>query len=176
VQRRAELVVAVLLSVLPLAGCDTLVRSPEPGIRAAGSERSGRATTAGVGREDAGPLAPWEDPASPIYRRVVYFHYDRSDILPESVPLLRAHADYLSRHPMTQVTIEGHTDERGTREYNLALGDQRAMAVQNFLVAEGVTERQLDTLSYGEEKPASAGHSAAYWSQNRRAELVYQGP
>lgn len=158
------------LTVLALGGCGTTPpKTPE-------TPPSGNGTmTAGIDNGGVGQPAPWENPTSPIYRRVIYFGYDRSDILPEYVPLLRTHADWLAKHPDTRVTIEGHTDERGTREYNLALGDQRANAVRRFLITEGVREAQLDTLSYGEEKPASVGHGESSWSMNRRAELDYHG-
>jgi len=165
-----------LVSILSLAACDTLVRSPEPRPADSAVGRQPGAETAGRGQAEAAEIAPWEDPASPIYRRTIYFRYDRNDILPEYAPLLRTHADYLARHPGARITIEGHTDERGTREYNLALGDRRAAAVQAFLIAEGVAAGQLETLSYGEEKPASAGHRESAWSLNRRAELDYEGP
>ena len=116
---------------------------------------------------------PWEDPSSPLYRRVIYFDYDSSEIRPEFIPNLQAHAGYLASHTATRVTLEGHTDERGTREYNLALGDQRAQTVQRYMLAEGVRADQLATLSFGEEKPVAAGHDEASWSQNRRVELAY---
>ncbi len=160
------------LAMLSLGGCETAppladVSKPVPTTpRAAAPAPAERTETR---------RAPWEDPASPIYRRIIYFSYDGSDILPAYVPLLRTHADYLAEHPDTRITVDGHTDERGTREYNLALGDRRAEAVRRFLITEGVPERQMATLSYGEEKPASRGHSEAAWSQNRRAELRYEG-
>jgi peptidoglycan-associated lipoprotein len=116
---------------------------------------------------------PWEDSSSPLYRRVIYFDYDSSEIRPEFIPNLQAHAGYLASHTATRVTLEGHTDERGTREYNLALGDQRAQTVQRYMLAEGVRADQLATLSFGEEKPVAAGHDEANWSQNRRVELAY---
>jgi peptidoglycan-associated lipoprotein len=93
---------------------------------------------------------PWEDPSSPLYERTVYFDYDSAEIKPEYIGVMRNHAAYLGAHTSTRVTLEGHTDERGTREYNLALGDQRAEAVRRFMMAEGVTPQQMATLSYGE--------------------------
>jgi len=86
---------------------------------------------------------------------------------------LQTHAGYLANHPGTRVTLEGHTDERGTREYNLALGDERAQTVQRFMLAEGVRSDQLTTLSFGEEKPVALEHGDTAWSQNRRVELAY---
>lgn len=119
------------------------------------------------------PLSPLDDPNSPLYNKVVYFDYDTAEIRPEGADLLRTHAGYIYRTPGVRVTLEGHTDERGTRGYNLALGDRRADAVQRFLVAEGVPAEKLSRLSYGEERPAEPGSSERAWSRNRRVELVY---
>ena len=116
---------------------------------------------------------PWEDPASPLYDRTIYFDYDNAEIKPEYVTLIRNHARYLGAQGGTRVTLEGHTDERGTREYNLALGDQRADAVRRFMIAEGVRPNQLSTLSYGEERPADPGHTEQAWRQNRRVVIQY---
>ncbi|MBK1702205.1 peptidoglycan-associated lipoprotein Pal [Thiococcus pfennigii] len=170
--RSVRPVLSIALFALVLGGCGT---TPKPPTAPETSSPANGAMTAGIDSDQALQPAPWENPTSPIYRRVIYFGYDRSDIPSEYVPLLRTHADWLARHPDNRVTIEGHTDERGTREYNLALGDQRANAVRRFLIAEGVREAQLDTLSYGEEKPASPGQGESSWSRNRRAELDYQG-
>jgi peptidoglycan-associated lipoprotein len=119
------------------------------------------------------PLSPLDDPNSPLYNKVVYFDYDTAEIRPDATELLRAHAGYMYRTPGVSVTLEGHTDERGTRDYNLALGDRRADAVQRFLVAEGVPAEKLRRLSYGEERPADPASSERAWSLNRRVELVY---
>jgi peptidoglycan-associated lipoprotein len=116
---------------------------------------------------------PWDNPGSPLYRKVVYFDYDSSEIRPEFVSLLEVHANYLASHPGTRVSLEGHTDERGAREYNLALGDLRAQTVERYLLAEGVPADQLGRVSFGEEKPAIPGHGEGPWSQNRRVELAY---
>lgn len=116
---------------------------------------------------------PWEDPSSPLYQRTIYFDYDSAEILPDYIALMRNHAAYLGSHTNTRVTLEGHTDERGTREYNLALGDQRAEAVRRFMIAEGVIPDQMATLSYGEERPADPGRSESAWGQNRRVIIQY---
>lgn len=155
---------------LGLGGCASQAEKPEaaPAVTTPGS---------GYGAGTAGAQGyaerPWDDPASPLYRRVIYFDYDSSEIRAEFVPLLQTHAGYLAKHPGTRITLEGHTDERGTREYNLALGDQRAQTVQRFMLAEGVRADQLATLSFGEEKPVAPGHEETSWSQNRRVELAY---
>ncbi len=116
---------------------------------------------------------PWEDPSSALYQRTIYFDYDTAEIKPESLPIIQTHARYLGSNTGRRVTLEGHTDERGTREYNLALGDQRADAVRRYMIADGVLANQLSTLSYGEERPADPGHSEQAWSSNRRVVIQY---
>jgi peptidoglycan-associated lipoprotein len=115
-----------------------------------------------------------ENPNSALYNKVIYFDFDKSTIRPEFVDTLRAHAAFLANNPELKVSIEGHADERGSREYNIGLGERRANAVQSFFSAEGVSAAQMSTISYGEERPADPAHDEAAWSQNRRAVLVYQ--
>jgi len=111
--------------------------------------------------------------ANLLAQRVVYFDFDKSAIRPDSEESLRAHAAYLASKPGAKVRLEGHADERGTREYNMALGERRAKAVVTFLTANGAGAAQLEVVSYGEERPAVDGHDEGSWAQNRRAELVY---
>jgi peptidoglycan-associated lipoprotein len=99
----------------------------------------------------------------------VFFSFDRSDITPEAQEILARQADWLRRYPNVTVTIEGHCDERGTREYNLALGERRAQAVKNVLVASGIPASRISTISYGKERPAVVGSSEEAYAQNRRA-------
>jgi peptidoglycan-associated lipoprotein len=99
----------------------------------------------------------------------VFFAFDRSDITPEAQQILARQADWLRRYPNVTVTIEGHCDERGTREYNLALGERRAQAVKNVLVASGIAAGRISTISYGKERPAVVGSSEEAYAQNRRA-------
>ena len=106
---------------------------------------------------------------------MIYFEYDSAEIAYGDQDLLVAHAGYLVANPGQQITLEGHTDERGSREYNIALGDRRALSVQRILELNGVSSGQVSTVSYGEEKPAAEGHSEAAWRLNRRVEIVYQG-
>jgi peptidoglycan-associated lipoprotein len=121
-----------------------------------------------------GRLPPdFNDPSSPLYQRIIYFDYDSSDIQSQFIEVLRAHSLYLSTNSGASVMLQGHTDERGTREYNLALADQRADTVRRFMMAEGVADSQINTLSYGEERPAQPGHGEDSWALNRRVELVY---
>jgi peptidoglycan-associated lipoprotein len=99
----------------------------------------------------------------------VFFAFDRADITPEAQEILARQADWLRRYPNVAVTIEGHCDERGTREYNLALGERRAQAVKNVLVASGIPASRISTISYGKERPAVVGSSEDAYAQNRRA-------
>jgi peptidoglycan-associated lipoprotein len=105
--------------------------------------------------------------------RVFYFDYNSSDLKSEGYGSLKAHTAWLVKHPDARVRIEGNCDERGTREYNMALGERRAKAVAAYLTGNGVSERQLTVTSYGKEKPAVDGHDESAWSRNRRVELNY---
>jgi peptidoglycan-associated lipoprotein len=104
---------------------------------------------------------------------VVYFDYDSSDLKPESNAIVTAHAKYLASNGSLKVRLEGNTDERGTREYNIALGERRAQAVRRALLLQGVTEGQITTLSYGEERPAVQGSDESAYAKNRRVEFGY---
>jgi peptidoglycan-associated lipoprotein len=106
--------------------------------------------------------------------RVIYFDFDRAVLRPDSLAALEQHAAHLRENPDRRVVIEGHTDERGTREYNMALGERRADAVRTFLVSSGVRRAQLEIVSYGEERPVNPASHESAWALNRRAELVYR--
>jgi len=105
---------------------------------------------------------------------LVYFDYDKSDIRAEFRDMLAAHAAYLVANPNVKLVLEGHADERGTREYNLALGELRAKQVATYLQVKGVSAAQIDVVSYGEEKPLALGKSEAAYAENRRAEFIYK--
>ena len=106
--------------------------------------------------------------------RLVHFDYDSSDLNGDDLKILQAHASYLNQNPQAKVLLSGHADERGTREYNMALGERRANAVQAFLNSNGARGGQLDTVSYGKEKPINDGHDEAAWADNRRVEIIYK--
>lgn len=110
-----------------------------------------------------------------LEQRVIYFAYDSSTVDPEYMDVIRNNAEYLLSHNGQHVTLEGHTDERGSREYNVGLGMRRAEAVKRILLARGVPESQIDTISYGEERPADPGHDEQAWAKNRRVEFRYGG-
>ena len=103
---------------------------------------------------------------------VVYFEFDSSDLKPEGATLVEAWAQYLAANPGAKVRLEGHGDERGTREYNVGLGERRGNSVLQALTSRGVSERQISVSSFGEERPVAAGHDEAAWAQNRRVEIV----
>lgn len=104
----------------------------------------------------------------------VFFPYDSSELTDEARMTLAKQVRWLERFPRVSVTVEGHCDERGTREYNLALGERRATAVKNYLIARGIPASRLKTISYGKERPAVVGNGESTWSQNRRGVLVVQ--
>ena len=118
---------------------------------------------------------PLKDPNNILSKRSVYFDYDKDDIKAEYRPLLEAHAKYLTSHADAKIAVQGNTDERGSREYNLALGQRRSVAVKKVLNVLGVGDKQIETVSYGEEKPQSTGHDEASWAKNRRADIIYEG-
>ncbi|MEM7195928.1 MAG: peptidoglycan-associated lipoprotein Pal [Pseudomonadota bacterium] len=109
-----------------------------------------------------------------LSKRVVYFEYDSSVLTLEGEAIVQAHAQYLSASPGVQIILEGHADERGTREYNLALAEDRAKSVADVMSALGVTTSRVQTVSYGEERPVSLGSDEASWGLNRRVEILYQ--
>jgi peptidoglycan-associated lipoprotein len=127
----------------------------------------GAAVANGSGAGVAGPNAGL------LKNRVIYFDFDSSEIRSDYTAQITAHAHYLASNASIRVRIEGNTDERGSREYNIGLGERRAQAVRRALMLQGVAESQITTVSYGEERPAVTGHTEEAWSRNRRAEIVY---
>ena len=109
---------------------------------------------------------------SPALETIVYFAFDKATLMPESRALLNAHAEQIKANGGS-IVLEGHADERGTREYNLALGERRALSVQNYLAIQGVSKSQMESVSFGEEKPVSYGAQETSWAKNRRVELRY---
>lgn len=150
---------------------------------ATGSEVStGTASPSGLTEEESTTTLGLEDSTSGldsatmelVNTRVVYFDYDSSILTPENETLITAHARYLNSAADVDVILEGHADARGTREYNLALGENRAKAVANLMLVLGVSPDRIETVSYGEERPVSIGSGEDAWSLNRRVEILYQ--
>jgi peptidoglycan-associated lipoprotein len=118
---------------------------------------------------------PLHDPSSILSKRSVYFDYDSNAVKDEYRNLVQAHARYLADNRSAHVRIEGNCDERGSREYNLALGQRRAESVKRVMTVLGATDANIETVSYGEEKPVATGHDEQAWAQNRRADIKYAG-
>ena len=168
-----------LLAGLILAGCGTTggkddVQQPPAAVedRAAGADTTG---ASGAWSEAASKYSgdPLNDPDSLLSKRTILFAFDSAEIAAEYRDVVAAHAEYLAGNPSVTVTLEGHADERGSREYNIGLGERRAKSVQDLLSVQGAASGQTQTISYGEERPVVMGHDESAWSQNRRVELVY---
>jgi peptidoglycan-associated lipoprotein len=167
------------LAAIFMAGCATTQLEepkPAPVTEKAPAAAPAPAPAAPVTRVDTAPKAidPLNDPASALAKREVFFDFDKFDIKPEFTGLVEAHGRYLASRKDRRVVIEGNADERGSREYNLALGQKRADAVRSRLQLLGATGAQFETISYGEERPRANGHNEAAWSQNRRADIKYK--
>ncbi|WP_374089113.1 peptidoglycan-associated lipoprotein Pal [Methylomicrobium lacus] len=129
----------------------------------------------GAGNYPNSRLGPeFSDPNNPLSKSTIYFMLDSSQIQPDFEPVIAAHARYLASHPGQRLALEGHADERGSREYNIALGENRSKSVANLMRAQGASDGQFDIVSYGEEKPAAFGSDESAWELNRRVELVYK--
>jgi len=118
---------------------------------------------------------PLTDPKNILSKRNVFFDLDSFNVKDEYKPMIEAHAQYLKQHKDAKVFLQGNCDERGSREYNIALGQKRAEAVRKMMSVLGVSESQMETVSFGEEKPKAEGHDEAAWAQNRRTDIVYKG-
>jgi len=170
---------AVGLITLGLAACTKPKQvqpeaTPPATTDTSGAQTSGIDTSAGPA---AGAMSPEQQQALAALqaRNVVYFEFDSSEIRGDDLQTVTAHAAYLARYKNARVRLEGHTDERGSREYNIGLGERRAQTVRSALLVQGVAESQITTVSYGEERPAVEGADEAAYAKNRRVELV-QGP
>ena len=192
-----KIVYAAVLSAL-LAACSSTPetqnaapvdeRSARPGAGAGagsttspagGSGLSGSAIPPTAGTQQppgsAGRRSPLNDPASPLSKRSVYYDYDSFVIKDEFKPLIEAHGRYLRDNRAAHVVVQGNTDERGGREYNLALGHKRAESVKRALAILGVQEQQVETVSFGKEKPRNPESNETAWAENRRSDIVYSG-
>ncbi len=109
-----------------------------------------------------------------LSNRTIYFEFDSAKLTDESVSILEAHGNFIGVNGNISVRLEGHSDERGSREYNIALGDRRAQSARRILLFQGAAIDQIDTVSYGEEQPAMPGHTEEAWARNRRVEIIYQ--
>ncbi len=186
--RALKSLVLLALPVAILFGCSSTPEQPTE-VKATGTTKSktdASATTKPDGGAGAGSATPIDaskgaksdssdkSTGPGNLKNTVYFDFDRFDIKPEFREAVLAHAAYLTKNPGATVKIEGHCDERGTREYNIALGDRRATAVRQLLKLQGVADKQIATISFGEERPVALGHDEDSWWQNRRAVFAYR--
>lgn len=143
-------------------------------FEAAGSEVETKGVQAQAVAAEQAEAAANEAQAALMEATVFYFDFDNTTIKADSKNALIAHSQYLAANSSARVVLEGHTDERGTVEYNIALGERRGLSVSRFLQANGAAASQIETVSFGEERPALMGHNEASWSKNRRVEIKYQ--
>jgi peptidoglycan-associated lipoprotein len=170
--------------VVGLAGCSTQPTAPvddqsTAGTTAAagkpGTTTSGTTTSGVSGTPTGTGMNPLKDPGNVLSKRSVYFEFDSFVVEDKYKAQIEAHSKYLAGNKGAKVTLQGHTDERGSREYNIALGQKRADAVKRVMTLMGVQDVVIETVSYGKEKPKREGHDEAAWAENRRVDIVYFG-
>jgi peptidoglycan-associated lipoprotein len=171
---RRAMVIVLVAAALSLGACASKRPKPAPPEAPNAANEAAQGAGAGGNYSKGGP----EDEASGpqgglLAERIVYFDFDSAEIKGAGTDVVAAHAKYLAAHSATRVRLEGHTDERGSREYNIGLGERRAQSVRRALLLQGASDAQISTVSYGEERPAVAGHDEAAWAKNRRVEIVY---
>jgi peptidoglycan-associated lipoprotein len=174
---RSSIVLSCALAAFILAGCSSPATLPdfESGAAAGSDGVDGAATRgasgSGIGVFEEGQLGAEQQLLDQL---IVYFEYDQSDVPANYNEVLAAHGRFLSTNPAAQIRLEGHADERGSREYNIGLGERRSQAVRRILMLQGAAAEQLSTVSYGEERPAALGSDEEAYSLNRRVEIVYR--
>ncbi|HUN26616.1 MAG TPA: peptidoglycan-associated lipoprotein Pal [Steroidobacteraceae bacterium] len=179
---RKVCIVMAAAAALLLSACAHKPPQPSgPGNTAVQQPGAGPETS-GAGGANVGQSAGAVNPGGPgvagpqeglLAKRAVYFDFDSSEIKGEGVDIVAAHAKYLAAHPTLHVRLEGNTDERGSREYNIGLGERRAQSVRQAMLLQGVSDAQITTVSYGAERPVDPGHDEAAWAKNRRVDIVY---
>jgi peptidoglycan-associated lipoprotein len=178
--RRVLNIVIVSFGLLLLAGCASHTKNPA-GITDANNMQGTAATIQAQGYGEMGDVSELNSlkkDVGPHYgvlaARSFYFLFDKNNVNPKDIPIIKAHARYLLKNPRAKVLLEGNTDSRGSREYNVALGQRRANAVKNILRMQGVSNRQIRTISYGAEKPVALGRTESAYRLNRRVDLRYE--
>jgi len=166
--RRIAIAAAVMAAFLASCASEPAVEQSAPASSPQVRSPAPQATPAAQAPRPAATTA-----AEPS-KRSIYYEFDRYDVKDEYRALVEAHARFLREHPGAQIAVQGNADERGSREYNLALGQRRSEGVKKMLTLLGVTERQVEATSFGEEKPRAAGHDEASWAENRRSDIVYE--
>jgi peptidoglycan-associated lipoprotein len=177
--RKWIIVAFVAALVVGCKSTETQAPAPIDEQAPAAADAAGGASTSGAGTSGVsgtpGAMSPLKDPRSILSKRTVYFDYDSFVVKDDYRAMVDAHAKYLQANRAARVTLQGHADERGSREYNIALGQKRADAVKKLMQLLGATEIQIETVSFGKEKPKAEGHDETAWAQNRRVEIIYVG-
>jgi peptidoglycan-associated lipoprotein len=176
-----QLAICLVIAAV-VAGCASKEKQPDASVtdRSAGTTPPAATTpstssTTTPSREASVSGDPLKDPNNILSKRSVYFDFDSNAVKDEYRGVIQAHARYMNDKRDSRIRIEGNCDERGSREYNLALGQRRAEAVKKVMTVLGVNDNRVETVSYGEEKPKSMGHDEEAWAQNRRADIRYSG-
>jgi peptidoglycan-associated lipoprotein len=172
-----KLIIPALL-VLLIAGCSSTPDAPEQGGAQVETRNNnnGNVATVTAGGVDARKLPPeLTDPKNILSKRSIYFDYDKYDVRTEYKDLVTAHAKFLTNNRQYKILIQGNTDDRGSPEYNLALGQKRADAIKKMVTLLGAREDQVESVSLGKEKPKNEGQNEAAWAENRRGDILYQG-
>ena len=170
-----QLIIPALLALL-IVGCSSTPDAPEGGGAPVEGRGGANVATVTAGGLNANNLpAILTDPKSILSKRSVYFDYDKYDVRADYKDLVTAHAKFLANNRQFKMLIQGNTDDRGSREYNLALGQKRADSVKKMLTLLGAREEQVESVSLGEEKPKNEGQSEAAWAENRRGDMLYSG-
>ncbi len=162
IARRAATFALIGATALLMAACSSVKLDDVNGANSGGSGGSSN-----FGSQ------PWNDPKSPLFEKSVYFGFDEYIVQTKYQKMLSAHASYLKANPKQKIIIQGNTDDRGTAEYNLALGQRRSDATRKSLNLMGVSDDQMDAVSFGKEKPKAEGDTEAAWTENRRADIIY---
>lgn len=166
----------LLISLLAaaLAGCaGNTIPDPDPDPTEGSANSSGSVSSGGMDDGSMGGGSEMPSDLNAELTMILYFDFDQADLRPQYGDLLARHANKLSNNSRTKVRLEGHADERGSREYNIGLGERRAQAVRRMLLIQGASSNQISTVSFGEERPAAMGSDEDSWQQNRRVEIKY---
>ncbi len=180
--KKISILALPLFTALVMTGCatkkvDTQITDPAnqtPGLSVSTEGLSDDAALNAQNLNGASAKGVTAENKAFLAKRVVYFDYDSSDLSNQDYQTLKAHAQFLTANANSKVALTGHTDERGTREYNMALGERRAKAVEGFLISNGVSPSQLEAVSYGKEMPVNPNSNEAAWKENRRVEINYE--
>ena len=177
---KKSLLASAVLAAL-LAACSSTVVKEKPAAPVEDSSKSAATSSAtdsastGAASQDSVGVNPLKDPNNILSKRSIYFDFDKDEVKAEYRPLVDAHAKYLQANPNAKVMIQGNADSRGSREYNLALGQRRSVAVKKAMNVVGAQDKQIETVSYGEEKATQTCKDDGCWSKDRRADIVYEG-